>query len=176
MYGWQVRPCFVRSLARVTHISPCPQSLRKLRNVDEYWHAKFFISILNLLLKIMVDKSDTAKKEAFSDMLAVITSVGNKLDGGGSDRHSLLSSYVTFSFTNPVGERPLFAELVNYWLRECKKQSMDTERSFKYSWFLYELIIKSMAMHLAERGLLSMSCSLSLSRSLSLSLSLSIHH
>jgi hypothetical protein len=54
-------------------------------------------------------------------------SVGNKLDGGNSERHSLLSSYVTFSFTNPIGtNRCVYEELVSYWLRECKKQVCDS--------------------------------------------------
>ena len=83
-------------------------------------------------------------------------SVGSLAGQGG--RSELLENYVRYVFDNaPNGTKFVFEALARVWLSLLEEATADAQKSLQFSWFFFDLIVKSATLYLNERHALSKS-------------------
>jgi hypothetical protein len=146
-------------------------TINNLSNVQPHILVQSLPQVFNQLLKIMCTPTfPSSQKAALRIMLALCDSIARQTaEDYTSERNELLSKYIedkVENFSNTMSK--LFKELPRLWLEiiedSVKKrgdsaknvhESPDAKLPLTYSWFLFELITKSLAMHANEKGILN---------------------
>jgi hypothetical protein len=123
-------------------------AIKAVQLADGFELLRHFPLVLNLLIKLMCGSDPRTGKEAFLALLHVVKTVNNVSNMG---KYSpLLRSYMNYLFDNPaaVAQAPYEAIVKHYVALLPEKNA--TVTNFDMHWFLFGLIVKSMALKLAS--------------------------
>eukprot|EP00007_Cunea_sp_BSH-02190019_P004159 CAMPEP_0174230200 /NCGR_PEP_ID=MMETSP0417-20130205/1005_1 /TAXON_ID=242541 /ORGANISM="Mayorella sp, Strain BSH-02190019" /LENGTH=1996 /DNA_ID=CAMNT_0015307841 /DNA_START=193 /DNA_END=6183 /DNA_ORIENTATION=- len=102
-----------------------------------------------------VTNGDSASAAASSSAAGGARRAHKGTTAASVDRHPYLVSYVNFFYENFAdADKKPFAEIVKTWslLLFQRKDAAVVEHSLRYSWFFFDLIVKSIAQLLADTG------------------------
>jgi hypothetical protein len=126
-------------------------AVKAVQLADGFELLRHFPLVLNILIRLMCGNDPRTGKEAFLALLHVIKTVNNVSNMG---KYSpLLRSYMNYLFDNPalsssVTHAPYEAIVKHYVSLLPEKNA--TVTNFDMHWFLFGLIVKSMALKLAS--------------------------
>ncbi|PRP79944.1 hypothetical protein PROFUN_05920 [Planoprotostelium fungivorum] len=123
-------------------------------NVDITGCMRFLPILLNCLFYVMLKPDVQEAKQSFLTIVGLLKKLNSQF------AQSVLASYVYYIFDNPVfyndgkpERRPIYEVLCKYWYSVLKKD-YDKIVQLKSSWFLFQIMSKSMALDLHDRNLL----------------------
>ena len=133
--------------------------LKGLQGINEFLAIQYLPVIINNLLEVLVSRENHPPKlQAFKTLVLVLHKVSSKLSER-TPRNSLLELYSNYIFDQTlVSKAPVYTELVsNFLLYMMDKRFMTSEEKlqdsvYPNSWFIFNLIIKSMILDLHNRG------------------------
>jgi hypothetical protein len=130
------------------------QALENLGKVGEHVHVQFFPVILNQLWEVMCNRSSAAARQALITLPSILRNVEMlTLVSGRRTQNPYLSSYVHLMFDLPKGSKGLlFQEIVRHWIALLNDNHVVLGELAQYSWFIFDIIIKSMTLHLHVSG------------------------
>ena len=103
----------------------------------------------------MCTRPESVGKEAFVAMFFVLTNVAGL--PGQTGRGVFLPSYVDFIFDNTQGnEKFAYQVLTKLWNVFHETKHAELSKTFLFSWFIYDVIVKSITLHLNRENLLSL--------------------
>lgn len=137
--------------------------LKNLQDLSELLAIQYLPVIINNLLEVMVMRSNNKPQfEAFRTLVMVIHKVKSKLQENDIPRTALLELYTNYifqqTFTNKHATYECLCSNFLLYMMElkCQLPSEQYEDSmFVNSWFIFDLVIKSMALQLESSGQLN---------------------
>eukprot|EP01114_Cavostelium_apophysatum_P003911 TRINITY_DN1404_c0_g1_i1.p1 TRINITY_DN1404_c0_g1~~TRINITY_DN1404_c0_g1_i1.p1 ORF type:complete len:1840 (+),score=629.05 TRINITY_DN1404_c0_g1_i1:76-5595(+) len=101
---------------------------------------QFLPVLFNQLFRVMCHQPEAISYTAFT----VLTNLLQNIYSATADAAAILNNYVDFVFENPSRMKTaVYEQLTQHWYTLLKK-NVETDNSIKYSWFLFNVIFKSM--------------------------------
>jgi len=131
----------------------------RLKSISAKNLAHYYPIIIDRLLEILIVGSTTLSMASFDALISVAGRISQLPTEGNETRHPLLETYVQYFFDNPQNPNvQVYDKLVDLWLTIVLNPQTDAEKLEAvntYAWFLFDLIIKSITLDLAERNQLN---------------------
>ena len=130
------------------------QSIQKLQELKKETAIQYFCVLVNNLLEVMCDNEDRIQQEAFKTLINILHKITTEYKVEKFPRNSLLELYSNYVFKQTFSNKPIYHVICsNFILYMMDKgyqsfEEVENECIFKNSWFLFDLVIKSMLLHL----------------------------
>eukprot|EP01117_Protostelium_nocturnum_P018478 TRINITY_DN7737_c0_g1_i3.p1 TRINITY_DN7737_c0_g1~~TRINITY_DN7737_c0_g1_i3.p1 ORF type:complete len:1870 (-),score=707.33 TRINITY_DN7737_c0_g1_i3:192-5801(-) len=126
------------------HASEIIEAVEKLSNANIPKLIQMFPVVMKKVLRLFCDLNVTVGESIFMSLVAVVEKISIE-----TLRDAYLESYLTYVFDNSQSGRfELFEQLSKVWALLIRNQHPKIAEAFKYSWFFFGLISKSMVLHL----------------------------
>ena len=136
-------------------------SIKKIHNLSEKTAIQYFCVIVNCLLEVMSSREDhTVQLESFRALVIVLHKVKIKLKEK-VPRNSLLELYTNYVFKQTPSGKPVYNAICSNFLlymmdkKDQKIDEVEKDSIFVNSWFFFDLVIKSMILHLEKENKLN---------------------
>eukprot|EP01114_Cavostelium_apophysatum_P015137 TRINITY_DN4064_c0_g1_i2.p1 TRINITY_DN4064_c0_g1~~TRINITY_DN4064_c0_g1_i2.p1 ORF type:complete len:1824 (-),score=558.97 TRINITY_DN4064_c0_g1_i2:115-5586(-) len=124
------------------------EALQNLRKAQIPAMVQFFPQLIRQIMRIICNGTANTAEEAFITLIAVVDPVFS-----ATSQNHFLESYISYIFENEaMSSKLLYEELVRIWINITDQKHAVSNDTFKYSWFLFGIIVKSMTLKLAKTG------------------------